>query len=111
MISFKLDNIHKFTKFPENQNVIIKHPQNNNNHGLAFDTILGDFIINFAYDVGIGVISGYLVEVLTSQKDSGGTRNIYIENQQINVNAISEEEIKKIVDKVVEEKLKNINDE
>lgn len=111
MISFKLDNIHKFTKFPDNQNVRVTHPrQHNSNHGMAFDTILGDFIINFASEVSVAVITGYLVHVLTSQKDSGGTRNTYIDNIQINVNTVSEEEIKKIVDKIVEEKLKNLND-
>lgn len=105
MIKFNISNLHCATKFPTVEGCIAKRSVDPAEYGMAFDSLFEDFICMFANEVTPGVIIGYLTHVLTTQRESGEIRTITIEKQTINVNTISQDDLEKIVNKLVEEKL------
>lgn len=111
MIKIEIANLDKFKILKPPLGCEIKPVVNLANHGLAFDSVLEDSFFSFAYDVSVQVISDYLLALLLLQRDDRGPRYIYIEKLEINVNALSEEEIEKKINDAVKKKLDSITKE
>lgn len=111
MISVKVANLDKFKRLQAPQGCLIEPEVNHAKHGLAYDSILEDYIFSFLHDISVQVIADYLVALLLLQKDDGGIRTIVIEKTEININAVSTEEVEKIIYKIIEEKKESISKE
>lgn len=105
MIQIKISNIDKFQKLDTPSGCVIKPTINPADYGMAFDSVLADYFLSFAHDVSVQVVADYLVALLLMQKDDRGPRNVYIEKIEINVNALSEAEIRNKVNDAIKQKM------
>lgn len=105
MISVKVANLDKFKRLQAPQGCLIEPEVNHAKHGLAYDSILEDYILSFLHDISVQVVADYLVALLLMQKDDRGPRNVYIEKIEINVNALSEAEIRNKVNDAIKQKM------
>ncbi|MEB6677689.1 hypothetical protein [Acinetobacter haemolyticus] len=105
-LKIKVHNLDDLTVFPTLEGCLVNRINNPADHGMAFDSALSDFIITFLGGVSSILVSDYLINVLKYQRDNRGPRNVYIANQTINVNSISNEELERLVNKLVKDKFK-----
>lgn len=109
MLSFNVSDIDQFTQFQVVDGCEAKPRINPGDYGMAFDSNWIDYVFNFASELSTGVIVSYLTYTLMSQKDESKSRYINIEKQEINVNSISEDELKQKIERIVEDKIKSLD--
>jgi len=90
--------------------VLFKPVINAADYGMAFDSMLEDYILTFLNDVTVQVASDYVLYLLISQKDNRGSRNIQIEDTKVDVNNLSDEQLEKKINEIIEKKLNSMNE-
>ena len=105
MVEIRISNINGLILPPAPDGCSVRLAVNPADNGMAFDSPFSDYILSCLSDVSVKGIIEYTLLLLHLQKDDMGTRSVHIEKIEINVNALSEEEIRRKVDEAIKEKI------